>query len=175
MLSIAHSNEASPMLSIIVNCFIPNMAAGVRLWPFTDTTGGATITYSCSDGYWPQTNQTSQCSQVGSSGYWIPYPAPICSSMLIIIASTINYYILVMCSAPDSLLAVPVQANDSHPYVEGDMVNFQCLAGLSPTDVVIATCTTMEGIWRPDPQLLNCFSTTQDTTSTTTISSNQGM
>ena len=64
MLSIAHSNEASPMLSIIVNCFIPNEATGVRLRPFTDTTEGATVTYSCSDGSWPQINQKSQCSQV---------------------------------------------------------------------------------------------------------------
>ena len=60
------------------------MAADVRLWPFTDTTEGATITYSCSDGYWPQTNQTSQCTVVGTSGYWIPYPAPSCSGVLII-------------------------------------------------------------------------------------------
>ena len=82
MWSIAHSNEASPMLSIIVNCFIPNVAAGVRLWPFTDTTEGATITYGCSDGYWPQTNQTSQCTQVGSDGVWMPDPALNCSSKL---------------------------------------------------------------------------------------------
>ena len=82
MLSIAHSNEASPMLSIVVNCFIPNVAAGMRLWPFTDTTEGATITYSCSDGYWPQTNQTSLCTQVGSDGVWMPDPALNCSSKL---------------------------------------------------------------------------------------------
>ena len=80
MLSIAHSNEASPMLSIIVNCFIPNVAAGVSLWPFTNTTEGATITYSCSDGYWPQTNQTSLCTQVGSDGVWMPNPALSCLS-----------------------------------------------------------------------------------------------
>ena len=80
------------------------MAAGVRVWPFTDTTGGATITYSCSDGYWPQINQTSQCTQVGSIGHWIPYPAPTCSSMLIIIVSMINYYIIscVQCPAHSS-------------------------------------------------------------------------
>ena len=72
MLSIAHSNEASPMLLIIVNCSIPNMVAGVRLWPFTDTTEGATITYSCSDGFCPQTNQISMCTQAGSDGVWVP-------------------------------------------------------------------------------------------------------
>ena len=162
------------MLSIIVNCFIPNVAAGVRLWPFTDTTEGATITYGCSDGYLPQTNQTSQCAQVGSSGHWIPYPAPSCSSMLIIIASMINYDILVVCSAPPSLLAIPVQANGSRPYVEGDVVVFQCLPGMSPADVTIATCT-MEGTWRPDPQLLNCSSPTEYSKNTTAILSTQGM
>ena len=82
----------------------------------------------------------------------------------------INYYILVVCSVPPSFLAVPVQANDSHPYVEGDMAIFQCLSGLSPADVMIATCT-MEGSWRPDPQLLTCSSPTEDTA----IMSGQGM
>ena len=79
-----------------------------------------------------------------------------------------------MCSTPPSLLAVPVQANDRRPYVEGDVVNFQCLSGLSPADVMIATCT-MEGSWRPDPQLLTCSSTTEDTTTTPAIISTQGM
>ena len=68
------------MLSIIVNCSILNVAAGVRLRPFTNTTEGATITYSCSDGYLPQTNQTSQCTQVGSDGVWVPDPALNCLS-----------------------------------------------------------------------------------------------
>ena len=67
--------------SIIVNCSIPNVAAGVRLWPFTNTTKGATVTYSCSDGYWPQTNQITQCTQVGSVGVWMPDPAQSCLSM----------------------------------------------------------------------------------------------
>ena len=79
-----------------------------------------------------------------------------------------------MCSVPPSLLAVPVQANNSSPYVEGDVVIFQCLSGLSPTDVMIATCT-MEGSWRPDPQLLNCSSTTEDTATTPASTSTQGM
>ena len=70
------------MLSIIVNCFIPNEAAGVRLRPFTDTTEGATVTYSCSDGSWPLTNQISQCSQVGSDGVGIPDPTLNCLSKL---------------------------------------------------------------------------------------------
>ena len=42
------------------------------------------------------------------------------------------------------------------------MVNFQCISGLSPADVMIVTCT-VEGSWRPDPQLLNCSSTTEGT------------
>ena len=67
------SNEASSMLLIIVNCSIPNVVAGVRLWPFTNTTEEATITYSCSEWYWPQTNQTSLCTQVVSDGVWMPY------------------------------------------------------------------------------------------------------
>ena len=75
-----------------------------------------------------------------------------------------------MCSAPPSLLAVAVQTNDRCPYVEGDVVYFQCLSGLSSADVMIATCT-MEGRWRPDPQLLNCSSPTEDTT----IMSAEGM
>ena len=79
-----------------------------------------------------------------------------------------------MCSVPPSLLAVPVQANNSSRYVEGDVVNFQCLSGLSPADVMIATCT-MEGRWRPDPQLLTCSSPTEDTTTTSATTSTQGM
>ena len=79
-----------------------------------------------------------------------------------------------MCSSPPSLLAVPVQANNRCPYVEGDVVNFQCLSGLSPADVMIATCT-MEGSWRPDPQLLTCSSATEDTTTTSASTSTQGM
>ena len=75
-----------------------------------------------------------------------------------------------MCSVPPSLLAVPVQANVRRTYVEGDVVNFRCLSGLSSADVMIATCT-MEGRWRPDPQLLNCSSPTEDTT----IMSAEGM
>ena len=82
MLSIASSNEASPMLSIIVNCFIPNVAVGVRLWPFTDTTEGATNTNNCSDGYWQKNNQTSQCTQVGSDRVWMTDPALNCCSKL---------------------------------------------------------------------------------------------
>ena len=34
-------------------------------------------------------------------------------------------------------------------------MNFQCLSGLRPADVMTTTCTE-EGNWRPDPQLLNC-------------------
>ena len=79
-----------------------------------------------------------------------------------------------MCSAPPSPLAVPMQGNESRPYVEGDVVNFQCLSGLSPADVMIATCT-MVGRWRPDPQLLTCSSATEDTTTCTANSSTQGM
>ena len=79
-----------------------------------------------------------------------------------------------MCSAPPSPLAVPVQANNSSPYVEGDVVNFQCFSGLSPADVMIATCT-MEGSWRPDPQLLTCSTSTEDTTTCTANASTQGM
>ena len=79
-----------------------------------------------------------------------------------------------MCSAPPSLRAVPVQGNNSCPYVEGDMAIFQCLSGLSPADVMIATCT-MEGNWRPDPQLLTCSSPTEDTTTTSATTSTQGM
>ena len=79
-----------------------------------------------------------------------------------------------MCSVPPSLLAVPVQANNSCPYVEGDVVNFQCLSGLSPADVMIATCT-MVGRWMPDPQLLTCSSGTEDSTTCTANTSTQGM
>ena len=79
-----------------------------------------------------------------------------------------------MCSAPPSPLNGSVQANDSRTYVDGDVVNFQCLSGLSPADVMIATCT-MEGSWRPDPQLLTCSSTTEDTTTTSANTSTQGM
>ena len=79
-----------------------------------------------------------------------------------------------MCSVPPSLLAVPVQANNSCPYVEGDVVNFQCLSGLSPADVMIATCT-MVGSWKPDPQLLTCSSATEDTATTFAFTSTQGM
>ena len=61
------------------------MAAGVRLWPFTDTTEGAIISYNCFDGYWPKTYQRSQCAQTGSDGVWLPNPALSCSSRLIII------------------------------------------------------------------------------------------
>ena len=70
-----------------MNCFIPNVAAGVRLWPFTDTTEGAIISYNCFDGYWPKTNGTSQCTQAGSDGVWLPNPALICPSRLIIVVS----------------------------------------------------------------------------------------
>ena len=79
-----------------------------------------------------------------------------------------------MCSVPPSLLAVPVQANDRLPCVEGDAVIFQCLSGLSPADVMIATCS-MEGSWRPDPQLLTCSSPTEDTTTCTADTSTHGM
>ena len=79
-----------------------------------------------------------------------------------------------MCSVPPSLLAVPVQANDRRPYVEGDAVIFQCLSGLCPADVMIATCS-MEGRWMPDPQLLTCSSSTEDTTTCTASTSTQGM
>ena len=79
-----------------------------------------------------------------------------------------------MCSAPPSPLNGSVQANDSRTYVEGDVVNFQCLSGLSPADVMIATCT-MVGRWMPDPQLLTCSSATEDTTTCTANTSTQGM
>ena len=79
-----------------------------------------------------------------------------------------------MCSAPPSLLAVPVQANNSCPLVEGDVVVFQCLSGMSPADVMIATCT-MDGNWWPDPQQLTCSRATEDTTTCTANTSTQGM
>ena len=79
-----------------------------------------------------------------------------------------------MCSAPPSPLNGSVQVYNRCPYVEGDMVNFQCLSGLSPADVMIATCS-MEGSWRPDPQLLTCSSATEDTTTCTANTSTQGM
>ena len=79
-----------------------------------------------------------------------------------------------MCSAPPSPLDGSVQANDSRTYVEGDVVNFQCLSGLSTADVMIATCS-MEGSWRPDPQLLTCSSATEDTATPTAFTSTQGM
>ena len=79
-----------------------------------------------------------------------------------------------MCSVPPSLLAVPVQGNDRRTYVEGDVVNFQCLSGMSPADVMIATCT-MVGSWRPDPQLLTCSSATEVTATTFAFTSTQGM
>ena len=82
----------------------------------------------------------------------------------------INYYILVVCSVPPSLLAVAVQDNNSRPYVEGDVVVFQCLSGMCHTDVMIATCT-VDGSWWPDPQQLNCSCATEDST----IMSAQGM
>ena len=78
-----------------------------------------------------------------------------------------------MCSVPPTLLAVPVQANDSNLHVKGDVVNFQCLSGLNPANV-ISTCI-MEGRWGPDPQLLTCSSSTDDTTTTTAITSTHGM
>ena len=82
----------------------------------------------------------------------------------------ITYYILVVCSVPLFLLAVPVRTNNSRPYVKGDVVVFQCLSGMCPADVMIATCT-MDGSWWPDPQLLKCSSATEDST----IMSTQGM
>ena len=79
-----------------------------------------------------------------------------------------------MCSAPPSPLDGSVPANNSRPFVEGDVVNFECLSGLSPADVMIATCN-MEGSWMPDPQLLTCSSATEDTTTTSAITSTHGM
>ena len=79
-----------------------------------------------------------------------------------------------MCSAPPSPLDGSVQANNSSRYVDGDVVNFQCLSGLSPADVMIATCT-MVGSWRPDPQLLTCSSATEVTATTFTFTSTQGI
>ena len=79
-----------------------------------------------------------------------------------------------MCSAPPSPLNGSVQANNRCPYVEGDVVNFQCLSGLSPADVMNATCT-VEGSWMPDPQLLTCSSPIKDTPTATAVTSTQGM
>ena len=76
------SRSYAILYSIIVNCFIPNVSAGVRLWPITDTIEGATITYACSDGHWLQTSQTSQWTQVGSYEVRIHDAALNCSSML---------------------------------------------------------------------------------------------
>ena len=75
-----------------------------------------------------------------------------------------------MCIAPPSPWNGSVQANNRCLYAEGDMVNCQCLSGLSPADVMIATCT-MEGSWMPDPQLLNRSSTTEDTSTTSASTS----
>ena len=79
-----------------------------------------------------------------------------------------------MCSDPPSPLNGSVQANNRCLYMEGDVVNFQCLSGLSPADVMIATCT-MDGSWRPDPQLLTCSSATEDTATATAITSSRGI
>ena len=79
-----------------------------------------------------------------------------------------------MCSAPPSPLNGSVQANDSRAYVEGDVVNFQCLSGLIPAYVMIAICS-IEGRWMPDPQLLTCSSSTEDTTTCTANTCTQGM
>ena len=78
-----------------------------------------------------------------------------------------------MCSALPSPLNSSMQANNRCPYVEGDVVNFQSLSGLSPADVMIATCT-MEGSWRPDPQMLTCSTATEETTTTSAITSTKG-
>ena len=79
-----------------------------------------------------------------------------------------------MCSAPPYPLNGSVLANNRCPYVEGDVVNFPCLSGLSPADVMIATCT-MDGSWSPDPQLLTCSRATEDTATPTAFTSTQGM
>ena len=79
-----------------------------------------------------------------------------------------------MCSVPPSPPDGSVQANDSRTYVEGDVVNFQCLSCLIPAYVMIAICS-MEGRWIPDPQLLTCSSSTEDTTTCTANTSTQGM
>ena len=67
-----------------------------------------------------------------------------------------------------------MQANDSRTYVEGDVVNFQCLSDLIPAYVMIAICS-LEGRWMPDPQLLTCSSATEDTATCTANTSTQGM
>ena len=79
-----------------------------------------------------------------------------------------------MCIAPPTPWNGSVQAKYRSLYVEGDVVNCQRLSGLSPADVMIATCT-MEGSWRPDTQLQNCSSTTEDTSTTSASTSTQGM
>ena len=79
-----------------------------------------------------------------------------------------------MCIAPPTLWNGSVQANNRSLYVEGDVVNCRRLCGLSPACVIIATCT-MEGSWRPDPQLQNFSSTTEDTSTTSASTSTQGM
>ena len=62
---------------------------------------------------------------------------------------------------PNSLL-VPEQYC-VHSYVDGDVVSFVCLSDMNPTDLINATCT-MEGSGRPDLEMLNCISTTEETT-----------
>ena len=80
-----------------------------------------------------------------------------------------NYYVLVVCSVPPSLLAVPMHDNDSRPYVEGDVMNFKCLSA----NVIVATCT-MEGSWGPDSQPPTC-SSTAESTATTAFTFTHGM
>ena len=60
-----------------------------------------------------------------------------------------------------SLLAIP-ELYGVHPYVYRDVVNLLCLSDLNIVDVMNATCT-MEESGRPDSQMLNCISTTEDT------------
>ena len=97
-------------------------------------------------------------------GNWRPDPQLLNSCTLPFIelfkfVSSSQYVVfgIAVCSAPPSPpMNGSVQVDDGKTYLEGDEVNFQCLSGLRPADVM--TTTNMEGSWYPDPQLLNCRS-----------------
>lgn len=109
------------------------------LLPFQNTTEGASIVFRCKPDYQPQTEMQSICTRTGNYS-WIPNPA--------------EHNCTHVCACPQPPLNGSVKAKSS-TYLEGETISFQCLPGLSPAKVMIATCT-MEGAWAPNPRLLNC-------------------
>ena len=57
------------LLYIIGNCSVPTLATDMVLFPFSDTTEGATIVFACG----PHTE--TKCSRTEHSMSWLPNPA----------------------------------------------------------------------------------------------------